>query len=317
MTGDVELPITSEPFSLAEYIEVSCLVNPVEHLSPSDLRGYFPSGQGPSSTEISLAIAEIERRAPLAENVYPYRISDGGVIRVESTFTAVYDLMSLLSMESTPMRAEGDYSEADLLFDAVVREAAAKALGPEGRSLIFGWPARNGRPTDFSPAVTWAGEQMGIPDGLLDRPTEEKDAGVDVIAWRPFKDGRTGFLVVLYQDTLRADYVNKAREVVPSMWYRWLQFGTLPKTGFAIPFTIPAGDDRWLKLTYSADVLLDRLRIAGEISSLSEPFRELEQIRAFNTKQIEQITNGSASRPVSIQRPRRQRASEHRDIRTR
>jgi hypothetical protein len=259
----------------------------------------------------------IERRAVLAENVYPYRISDGGVIRVDSAFTPVYDLMSLISMESTPMRLAGDYTEADPLFDAVVREATAKLLGPEGSSLIFGWPPRDGRPTEFSPAVTWVGEQIGVPDGVLDRPTEEKDAGVDVIAWRPFRDGRTGFPVYLFQNTIRADYVNKAREVVPSMWSGWLRFGSLPKTGFAIPFIGPVGDDRWLTLTCSADVVLDRLRIAELISFASDTFPEFEPIRAFNAKQIEQIINGSASQPVSVRRPRRQRASKHRDIRTR
>jgi hypothetical protein len=317
MIAEVTPPSTFDPYSLAEYIEIRFLVSPVEHLSPPELRSYFPSGQSPSSTEISLAMAEIERRASVTSSAYPYRISDNGVIRIESDLTAAYDLMLLLSMESTPMRTEGDYRESDPLFDAVVREATGRLLGPEGRSLIFGWPPRDGRPTDFGAAVTWVGEQVGIPDGSLDRPTEEKDAGVDVIAWKSFNDSRAAFPVYLFQNTLRADYVNKAREVVPSMWHDWLRFGTLPSTGFAIPFVVPSGDDRWQKLAYSADVVLDRLRIAGLINPLTRAFPELELISAFNAKQIDQIISGSASRSVAVRRPRRQRASIHRDVRTR
>jgi len=317
MIVDIALPVAFDRHTLAEYIEVISLVNPVEHLSPSELRSHFPSGQGPAATEINLAFAEIEQRARSAKGVYPYHISDGGVVRVEALLTPAYDLMSLLSMESTPMRIQGDYTESDPLFDAVVREAAAKFLGSEGRSLIFGWPARDGRPTDFGAAVTWVGRQIGVPDGVLDRPTEEKDAGVDVISWRPFGDRRTGFPVYLFQNTLRADYVNKAREVVPSMWHQWLRLPRLPSTGFAIPFVVPQGDDRWQKLTYSADVVMDRLRIAKEISLLSTGFPELYQIRDFNAKQIEQIITGAGSPPVSVARPRRQRPSKYRDTRTR
>lgn len=317
MIADVAPPAAFDSYSLAEYIELVLLVDPVEHLSQSELRGYFPSGQGPASAQISLALGEMERRAAFVGKLYPYRIEDDGVIRVESDYTAIYDLMSLLSMESTPMRSAGSYNESDPLFDAVVREAAALTLGSAGRSLVFGWPPRDGRPSDFGEAVTWAGEQLGVTDGNLDRPTEEKDAGVDVIAWRPFGDGRTGYPVYLIQNTIRADYANKAREVVPEMWHEWLRFGHMPRTGFAVPFAIPDGDDRWQKISYSADILLDRLRIAKEINSLVGPFPELERIRDFNANQVRQIVDGTLSKPVTVPRPRRQRKSVHRDPRTR
>jgi hypothetical protein len=311
MIADVTPPAAFDPNSLAEYIEIVFLVNPVEHLSQSELRAYFPSGQGPASAEISLAFAEVERRASFIGKLYPYRIADSGVIRNESDLTPVYDLMLLLSMESTPMRVARDYTESDPLFDAVVREAAAKTLGPEGRSLIFGWPPRDGRPSDFGQAVTWVGEQMGIPDGVLDRPSEEKDAGVDVIAWRPFGDDRTGYPVYLFQNTIRADYASKAREVVPAMWHSWLRFGHLPGVGFGIPFVVPGGDDRWEKVAFSADIVLDRLRIAKEINALTHPFPEIESIRTFNAEQVDQIVNGTLPQPVSVPRPRRQRSPRH------
>jgi hypothetical protein len=317
MTGDIAPPATFDRNSLTEYIEILLLVEPVEHLSPSELRSYFPSGQGPAAAQINLAFGEVENRATLVGKPYPYRVSDSGIIRVESDLTPVYDLMTLLSVESTPMRSEGDYTESDPLFDAVVREAAAQALGPEGRALIFGWPPRDGRPSDFGQAVSWVGGQMGIADGVLDRPTEDKDAGVDVIAWRAFGDGRTGYPVYLFQNTIQADYANKAREVVPEMWHEWLRFGHIPGTGFAIPFAVPPGDDRWQKLAFSAGIVLDRLRIAKQLDSVTHPFPELERIRTFNAGQISQIVSGTLPRPVSVRRPRRQRASEHRDIRTR
>jgi hypothetical protein len=220
-------------------------------------------------------------------------------------------------MENTPMRIDRDYGESDPFFDAIVREASARLFGDEGQSLVFGWPARDGRPTEFSAAVSWVGQKLGIPDGVVDRPTEEKDAGVDVIAWRPFRDGRTSYPVFLFQNTIRADYAVKVREVEPSMWRDWLRFGTMPSVGFAIPFAIPIGDDRWLKISYTADVILDRLRIAEHINQLRAPFPELDAIRSFNAGQVRLIISGDYEEQITVSRPRRQRASDVRDRRVR
>jgi len=313
MSADIATPAVLDAYSLAEYIELLMLVNPEDHLSPSELRSHFPSGQGPASADISLAMAEVERRAAIAAPVYPYRVSDGGITRLESQLVPAYDLMSLCSMENTPMRLEAEYGESDPLFDAIVREATARIWGDEGRSLVFGWPPQDDRPTGFSEAVTWVGTKLGIPDGVMDRPTEEKDAGVDVISWRPFADGRTAYPVYLFQNTIRANYVNKVREVEPSMWHSWLRFGRMPSVGFAIPFAVPHGDDRWLKLSYTADIVFDRLRIADHLKGLTSPFPELDAIKAFNEKQIASIVNEPAPHPVSISRPRRQRDSPNRD----
>jgi hypothetical protein len=79
--------------------------------------------------------------------------------------------------------------------------------------------------------------------------------------------------VSLFQNTIRADYAVKVREVEPSMWRDWLRFGTMPSVGFTIPFAIPIGDGRWLKVSYTADVILDRLRIAEHINQLRAPSR--------------------------------------------
>ena len=63
------------------------------------------------------------------------------------------------------------------------------------------------------------------------------------------------------------------REVEPSMWRDWFRFGTMPSARFTIPFAFPIGDDRWLKVFYNADVILDRLRIAEHMNQLRAPSR--------------------------------------------
>jgi hypothetical protein len=317
VSADIATPAVLDAEPLADYIEIFMLANPIEHLSISELRNEFPAGQEPTSAQISFAIGEIERRLGIAENAYPYRLSEGGILRQESDLTPAYDLMLLLSMENTPVRVDRNYGESDPLFDAVVREASARLFGEDGRSLVFGWPARDGRPENFSSAVTWVGEQLGIPDGVIDRPTEEKDAGVDVITWRPFADGRTAFPVYLFQNTIRSNYAAKAREVEPAMWHDWLRFGTMPSVGFAIPFAIPRNDDRWLKVSYSADVILDRIRIEEHIRQVPGAFPELELIKSFNSDQVAAIVSGDLAKKVTVTRPRRQRASAERDVRVR
>jgi hypothetical protein len=229
--------------------------------------------------------------------------------------SAVYDFMLLCSIENSPLRLAGNYRIADPLFDAIVREASAEYFGPEGRSLIFSSPAVGGRPKEFSEAVSWVGQQLGISDSDEKRPLDAKDSGVDVIAWRPFGDGRGAFLVILFQNTLRVNYTAKVKEVVSNMWRSWLRFGTAPDVGFATPLAVRGRDDRWDTVAYSADLILDRLRIAA-LMRHRKLFPELVDIRAFNAEQLAGIGAGQGGGKIVATLRRGRRAAQRRTRRS-
>lgn len=316
MSPEVAPPAVFDAAELAEYIEMLMLVNGSERLSAAEVSSSLPAGQQPTSAQISFAFLELERRRTCGGSAYPYSVQGRNVARIKSAMSPVYDFMLLCSMEHSPMRTVRDFGVADQLFDAVIREASAQIFGRDGRALVFAWPARDGRPKNFSAAVSWVGQQLGIGDGNGERPTDEKDSGVDVIAWRPFPDGRGGFPVYLYQNTLRIDFTLKAREVEPAMWRSWLDFNTFglhPNVGFATPFALTDADDRWRTIGYSASPILDRLRIAGLVDQ-RQPFPELSLISEFNAQQLAGIAAGNTGGKVvgAVRRRTKTMAAERR-----
>jgi hypothetical protein len=95
---------------------------------------------------------------------------------------------------------------------------------------------------------------------------------------------------------------------------QWLRLGTPPNVGLAIPFAVPRGDDRWVKMNDTADLILDRFRITEIFSTLpAESMPELGSISEFNYREIESIRSGE-SKAVTVQRSRRQRRSVYRDL---
>jgi len=309
----VEMPTDFLPESLADYIEVKMLFDDLPWLSQADLRNDFMSGQQRSAQELDFALGEIERRSTTCGRAYAYRKVQEGVERQVNEMTVIHDCLMILSLQGTQLRREAQYSRSDPIFDAIVEEAAVAYLGTGAQSVIFGWPARGGRPIPFVEAVSWLGSQMGVPDGVMDRPPAHKDAGVDIVVWKPFGDCRTGFPVFLIQNTIKADYAYKGHDINTSDWLSWLRFGTPPGRGLAIPYEVRRGDDRWAIMNGSVDLILDRERIIEKLSERGS-FSRLSDLTRFVNEELEGARSGG---PVRSPATRRQKPSQWRDRRAR
>jgi hypothetical protein len=104
---------------------------------------------------------------------------------------------------------------------------------------------------------------MNVRIGTAYRPPYNKDGGVDVVAWRPFPDGRSGFPVVLVQCTLERDYGHKAGDVDRRVWAGWLALDVDPTTALAVPDVVASGEE-WNQLA-ARTVILDRVRLSALI----------------------------------------------------
>ncbi|MGI8792305.1 MAG: hypothetical protein ACR2H3_03890, partial [Acidimicrobiales bacterium] len=147
------------------------------------------------------------------------------------------------------------------VFEDLVVAASAALLGPGANAVRFGWPSKIGRPPEFYGAIEWLAGRMGIKPGSAYRPPRRKDGGVDVVAWHPFPDGRSGFPVMLVQCTLQGEVITKASDVDTRYWAGWLTLDNEPATALAIPQTIPAGVI-WDEVAVRT-LILERIRIAG------------------------------------------------------
>ena len=123
------------------------------------------------------------------------------------------------------------------LFQAVAVDAAAAIMN--GDAISFGWPRPEG--TGFRPALADACHRLGLGEPLQDLPAwsrgQEKDAGIDVIAWRSFRDSRPGKLVMLGQVASGRDWPSKSVKNDTPRFFAW--FSKSPTEHFIPSIFIP------------------------------------------------------------------------------
>lgn len=300
----------NEVHSLTETIEMVMIVSKEPRLSVAEFRNLFPTGSRPTDADITLAFAEIAERSRLMGKLYPFKRVGRGVNFDDSGNWQVYGMLLLLSFKNMPTRTKSDFRTSDPIFDGVVLRAALKKQGTGAKGLVFGWPARDGRPTLFPAALKWAADHLEVelrmPESKL--PRQPKDGGVDIIVWSPFKDKRLGFPVMLMQNTVQFSFASKPRDVSPVRWRDWIAFGTTPTVGFSIPFSVRQGHEWWGEIAAETSMFLDRIRIMEQLRR-EDPtsWSEWSAIKKFVMDEIDALlaaasTAGTKVRPAGARK---------------
>ncbi len=271
---------TRRASKIADWIEILALRRgtPVaEHTLQHDgaLHGFVPA-------DIALGVNTVSRRSAVLGVAYPFKSAGGGVAAVPGAADSPWVALLLMSMES-PARASLDIPSAAEHLERITTAALTALYGPGTRAVRFAWPSEDGRPADFPDAVRWLADLMSVPVGGAYRPPHRKDGGVDVVAWRPFPDGRSGFPVLLAQCTLERDFAHKAADIDLRVWSGWLALDSDPSTALAVPEVVPAGEE-WNTLA-ARTVVLDRTRLAG-LAAQSQDTERLAPVRAWTTETL-------------------------------
>ena len=160
-----------------------------------------------------------------------------------------------------------------------MKQALIRYLGAGARGVRFAFPSSNGRPPGFPEAVSWLAGLLNLSTGKAIPRPRVKDAGVDVVVWRPFKDSRTGFLIILCQCTVEFNWPPKAKDIVIGNWCGLIDFGLHPLTVLAIPFAVPRTFEKWDELRRTVNIVLDRMRLCELIEF--EHLENLEEIKKW------------------------------------
>jgi hypothetical protein len=247
---------------LADWMEATMLVEQRAHLSRASLRKYVRnllSDEDPDVT-VDVLLQEVERRRRACPDGYPFAHAPSGIAYTASNAALPYLFMLAISV-SRPYREEHRQRDTDEFFDHLVLDALKRYLGSGCRGLRFGAPASGTRPKNFRDAIKWLAKELNLPLGRgRARPTAG-DGGLDVIAWRPFRDRRSGFLIVLTQCTVQRDWAGKARDLAQDVWRGWVDLGKDPHLVLAVPFVVPVNYSKWDELSRTVHAVMDRLRL--------------------------------------------------------
>lgn len=263
----LDFPADAGRWAIADWVEKTMLLEEISEFSRPSIERRFPTNFQPDASEIELLYDELQDRAASSPGCYPFQVADDEVTTLSPDIDKrVYEFLTLASFKVAPYRSARRFEEVDSIFDLLVREAAKDYGGTGTDAVRFGWPINDGRPGDLRDAFPWLSERTKIPAGDLSTlKAEDKDAGVDVVSWKPFPSGGPAFSVTLYQNTVALNYRRKASDIAPGQWQHLLRIGTPPQIGLAVPFAIEHDSPAWDTINWRANVALDRLRLCAHL----------------------------------------------------
>lgn len=303
---------TSAPGELADWLECQALVSVDRNSSIQDLASALRrTGSGeeiederriddeddatfdrggetiePVATD---AFEEIEDRAASCGEAYPFEVLEGALQGRRSTPSSLYVFLLLLSKFGKD--AGPDQLNVPQMFEEIAELAIAHTLGGESNEVAtiqFGFPRRIA-PPGFRAAVDDLCIKTGEGGKSRDQPnrSDQKDAALDVVAWRPFPDRRRGLVMAWGQCATGADWREKLTDLNPSDWAAsWLMDrpAVIPMPAFFVPHRIDR--EHWDVTANYGGILFDRCRIALSSHPLPEPLRS--QVAGYNRQVIKE-----------------------------
>ena len=220
---------------------------------------------------------ELSGRAIFCSEAYPFEVKSAAIQYKDDGVDSVYAFLALLSKFGKDAGPPG--SNGAKLFEEVCAKAAETYLGDNEytASYVFGFPRRLA-PADFKSALDLLcrelGEGSGHRPGRNELP-DQKDAKLDVVAWRDFRDKRQGKLIAFGQCATGQNWEEKLSELPDTgkwcgSWMRDFP-SVLPIRMFFVPHRIELS--RWLKACWDGGILFDRCRIAELTINLPEEIK--------------------------------------------
>ena len=265
----------NEPAELADWLEFNVLVGRGRQANLDDMRDALRTGAlGYSADEAPVGRleeiaadvqAEIASRAQRAQRAYPFHLKGSSLERRISSAdrcSSTYAFCLAVSFLSWEKQNLAGHFPARI-FEEVSRLVAQQYLG--GNALRFGWPrVTTELPSKFGDAVTKLCERMG--EGAEYRPNDasgdEKDEGLDVVAWRSI-DERRGKLLLFGACATGQNWEHKLTELQPKRFCQTFLRDPVapnPAKAFFTPRVVP--QESWRKYTNKAGMLFDRCRVS-------------------------------------------------------
>ncbi len=190
-----------------------------------------------------------QRACGAATGGYPFRVTANALALRDGADSSLYVFLALLSWFGKDAGPAGTNGEK--IFEDVCAKAAERYLGSPHehvKSFVFGFPRRL-EPKGFAAALDRLCENLGEGQGhRKGRPTlpNQKDAKLDVVAWRVFEDQREGKIITFGQCATGRDWEAKISELPPP--HKWCAHWMIdspvvdPVRSFFVPHRVERSD---------------------------------------------------------------------------
>ncbi len=216
--------------------------------------------------------AAMRERKRVLGHGYPLRVEGGTRVVCDQAWqdVAPYAFCLALSLaKAYPAwwQAFGqDFGPQGKLFEDLTAEAVAATFnGWEVHQT--GWTATE--PNLIANIVRNVAERLGEVTGEVRRWSAKhaKEAGLDLLCFRPFPDGRAGFPVMLFQCASGKDWRSKLHQPEIRVWTKIVSFTIDPQKALAMPFALDPDDFRYHANVVNGLLLdRDRLLIPGQVN---------------------------------------------------
>lgn len=214
---------------------------------------------------VSDVFSTLEIRSKLLGDGYPLQpTAEGYEAKGEWEDYAPYAfclMLSLAKSHGTWIKESfgPDYTKQGELFELLTAEAVKISLS--------GWKVH---PTGWTRTRTVKIKQVvedlcaqvneAAGDVLRWTAATAKEAGLDLVSWRPFADGNVGVPVYLWQCASGMDWVQKRKTPDLALWGRIVSWAVTPRRAMAMPFALSETDIRHHSVAIEG-LLLDRHRL--------------------------------------------------------
>lgn len=130
-----------------------------------------------------------------------------------------------------------NYTEQGELFELLTKESLERLLSG-WEIYLTGWSRTHAQ--QLSDVVRAVANCLGESIGDIGRWTnaKAKDAGLDLVCYRPFPDRRVGVPVYLFQCASGGNWEDKLHAPDIRIWEKIVTFAASPKKAFALPFAL-------------------------------------------------------------------------------
>lgn len=281
---------------VADFMEYQCLIsddNSYSAISGKAAMGIFCDEDDLDSVEdifpeFDNALSEIEDRYTFSKTNYPFEASTNTIkVRagIDSRIMDIYTFLLLATRENMSEGKISDGTDGTALFEKLCAAVLNNYFGEHCTSFVFG-TGQDEKDT-FQNKVQSFLDKLGEGKMVFRSPeynkNKQKDGKLDIVAFIPFADSRTGRFIAFGQCKTGTNWRTSISQMNPKAF---CELYCSPMPGFtpiAIFMVAEAFTDAWEERQRSSNgILFDRARIMNYLPEKIDTTL-LEQIRKWNS----------------------------------